>query len=216
MVLFLINSISCSIPDQQPKPTHAPQLVEAKSYSTPKDSLKPPIVRPEAAYNPEYIKAGEPTVIPANTNITVAKSPRIIGTGNPVICIPGKGGFKLPEVIIAKDSPYAAGVPTTTVAMNPSSKDNNPMNFSTYGKLQGLLHQSVSCIYPDKEGNLWIGYGGDGVTKFDGTNFTSWEIEQGFRNNSSHILEDRQGNIWFADNIVTRYDGKNFTVFGAR
>jgi sugar lactone lactonase YvrE/mono/diheme cytochrome c family protein len=77
----------------------------------------------------------------------------------------------------------------------------------------------------DKAGNLWFGTEGAGAYKFDGKAFTQFTKEDGLcSNNVNSIVEDRQGNIWFAcmqsyqpkmtgDGGVCRFDGKSFTTF---
>lgn len=83
----------------------------------------------------------------------------------------------------------------------------------------------VSLRLQDKTGNLWFGTDGAGAYKFDGKKFTQFTKEDGLcSNNVNSIVEDRQGNIWFAcmqsyqptltgDGGVCRFDGKSFTKF---
>lgn len=83
----------------------------------------------------------------------------------------------------------------------------------------------VSLRLQDKAGNLWFGTDGAGAYKFDGKTFTQFTKVDGLcSNNVNNIVEDRQGNIWFAcmqsyqpkmtgDGGVCRFDGKSFTKF---
>jgi Two component regulator propeller len=77
----------------------------------------------------------------------------------------------------------------------------------------------------DREGNLWFGTDGYGAFRFDGKSFTHFGKEDGLCSNTiNSILQDQQGNIWFAcmqasrpemtgDGGVCRFDGKTFTTF---
>ncbi len=77
----------------------------------------------------------------------------------------------------------------------------------------------------DSDGNLWFQTDGYGALKFDGQSFTRFTSKDGLcSNNVTTIIEDKQGNIWFAcmqsyqpamtgDGGVCRYDGKTFTRF---
>jgi ligand-binding sensor domain-containing protein len=85
------------------------------------------------------------------------------------------------------------------------------------GKVWGLIE--------DKKGNIWFGRDGLGASRFDGKNFTHFTQKDGLcSNNVSEILEDAQGNMWFAclssdlpkeikEGGVCRYDGNLFTTY---
>jgi ligand-binding sensor domain-containing protein len=58
---------------------------------------------------------------------------------------------------------------------------------------------SVEAIAQDKQGNLWFGTNGGGVTRYDGTTWKTFTSKDGLAGNSiSAILTDKQGNVWFA------------------
>jgi ligand-binding sensor domain-containing protein len=65
----------------------------------------------------------------------------------------------------------------------------------------------------DSKGNMWFG-GNDGAFIFNGKNLKTISEEDGLCNNVVNcILEDRDGNIWFAThhNSVCMWDGTTFT-----
>lgn len=88
--------------------------------------------------------------------------------------------------------------------------------FSTYTTDEGLALDQIYCSYKDKNGNLWFGTSGGGVSKYDGKTFTNYTKLQGLANNVVwSILEDKNGNLWFGTDGsgVSKYDGKVFTNY---
>ena len=67
----------------------------------------------------------------------------------------------------------------------------------------------------DKNGNLWFGTGGGGVSRYDGKSFTNFSSANGLIDNVIRsIVEDRHCNIWFGtSNGVSCYNGIRFTNF---
>jgi len=64
----------------------------------------------------------------------------------------------------------------------------------------------------DREGHLWFGTRGGGVSRYDGERFTTFTTEDGLiHNRAGSILEDREGTLWFGtEGGVGRYDGRVF------
>jgi ligand-binding sensor domain-containing protein len=101
--------------------------------------------------------------------------------------------------------------------------------FETFTAKDGLNSNTVACIAEDGEGNLWFstvsGNAADeargkmvfsGIYGFDGKRFFSAPFTDGLGNHIvNSILEDRQGNLWFATDGggVSRYDGTHITTF---
>ena len=83
-------------------------------------------------------------------------------------------------------------------------------NFTTRN---GLTNNRVQTGYVDKNGNLWFGTFGGGVSRYDGKSFTNYTNIHGLANNNvMTIFEDKSGNLWFGTwgGGVSRYDGKSF------
>jgi ligand-binding sensor domain-containing protein len=90
-------------------------------------------------------------------------------------------------------------------------------NFRNFSFDQGLPESSISTVYEDTRGNLWIGTLGGGLLQYDGVSFRSYLQEDGLVNNFVHaIYEDNTGKLWIGteDGICT-YDGTRFSSFGA-
>ena len=94
---------------------------------------------------------------------------------------------------------------------------------TNYTRKDGLCNDRVSHILVDRVGNIWIGTW-NGVCRFNGITFSDFPLPTpdvevpGYvatANWVTQIIEDRQGNIWFARSGygVCKYDGKSFTQF---
>ena len=87
-------------------------------------------------------------------------------------------------------------------------------------KKNGLPNNSVSALYQDRAGNVWIGSNGGGLIKYGNRAFTYFDEVKGLNNNGIFsIVEDKENNIWvstndegvyrFKDNQSTQYDKNN-------
>jgi ligand-binding sensor domain-containing protein/serine phosphatase RsbU (regulator of sigma subunit) len=214
LLFCCILLFSCSQQKEQDSPnSFSPKVIETKGYVVPQDSISEPQIY--SVGKPIIVKAVNPKVVLTNTNIVVAGKPKIVSTRKPRVIILGQDTFLLPKTIPAISNPFLAGIPEVIVAKDAYVKDQNPQNFSSFRKLQGLKHDFICCVVEDKMGNLWIGsYGG--VCKYDGKTFTHFTEKEGMSNNAVlSILEDKMGNLWFGTDGggVSKYDGKSFTHF---
>jgi PAS domain S-box-containing protein len=85
-------------------------------------------------------------------------------------------------------------------------------NFKNYSLEEGLAQSQVRSLYQAKNGYIWIGTSGGGVSKFDGITFNNFTKKDGLANNTVlAIFEDSDNNIWFGTKEgVSRYDGRTF------
>jgi len=217
LLISVISFFSCTQHKEQERPTtFAPKVVAANGYVVPKDSMAKPTVILVDESKLKKIPVGTPKVVLTNTNIHPAGKPKIILAGTPRVCTPGQDTFLLAKIIPAIDSPFTAGIPEVVIAKDAYIRDQNPENFSSFGKLQGLKHGNINCMLEDKSGNLWFGTLGGGVSKYDGKSFTHFTDKEGLSNNFVFsMLEDKSGNLWFGTQGggVSKYDGKSFTHF---
>jgi ligand-binding sensor domain-containing protein/serine phosphatase RsbU (regulator of sigma subunit) len=84
--------------------------------------------------------------------------------------------------------------------------------WKSYTIADGLAGGNVRALIQDRGGDLWVATDGDGVSRYDGEDFSNFSTEDGLANNFVRaILEDRNGDLWFATGTgVCRYDGKSF------
>jgi len=91
--------------------------------------------------------------------------------------------------------------------------------FTTLTTADGLAANHVRSMLQDREGVLWFGTWGSGVSRYDGWRWTTFTTQDGLAENRIQegygIFQDRDGNLWFATRSggVSRYDGERFTTF---
>ncbi len=89
-----------------------------------------------------------------------------------------------------------------------------------YSKEDLKVSSDFHRIFKDRSGNLyffrWWASRQEGVSKYDGKNFSRLTVENGLPSNKvSDIHEDKKGNIWFAnyDRGLSKFDGSDFTNY---
>jgi ligand-binding sensor domain-containing protein len=99
-------------------------------------------------------------------------------------------------------------------------------SWTSYTTADGLAGNYVTTIASDSLGNMWFGTGfacfnggqcsGPGVSKFDGTAWTTYTTGDGLADNYvTTITSDSAGNTWFGTDGygVSKYDGSNWTTY---
>ena len=74
----------------------------------------------------------------------------------------------------------------------------------------------MNAVIEDSSGNFWFGTWGGGVSRYDGTDWTTYTTEDGLADNDVNaIIEDSSGNLWFGTwgGGVSRYDGTDWTTY---
>ncbi len=214
--IFIVCSLfSCQENKNKNYNLQSIKSVPAKGYVVPKDSMRLPKILYLNKTKLNKIAAGKPSVVIINNNAKPIGQPKVVMVGKPIIAIPGQDSFSLPKTVPAIGVTKLAGIPEMILVKDMANKDQNPHNFSTFGKLQGLKHGNVTCILEDKTGNLWFGTYGGGISKYDGKYFSTYSSADNIANNTIMCaLQDKKGNIWFGTFTgVSKFDGKYFTNY---
>lgn len=95
------------------------------------------------------------------------------------------------------------------VLLSPIGLTQSPVPFfRNYSTEHGLPSPEVHCIYQDRDGYLWFGTD-NGVARFDGYKFKSYDATDGLENNMIvGIMDADEGRIFF-----TALDGSTFEYF---
>lgn len=99
------------------------------------------------------------------------------------------------------------GIAFKTFSMPRASVKNPKVLFSA---------DRITAIVEDKQGNIWLGTDGFGLTRFDGKTFEHFTIEDGLCDNSiNELLVDAAGNIWVGTFFggLSMFDGTGFINF---
>jgi len=93
------------------------------------------------------------------------------------------------------------------------------VHWLSYHQSDGLASNLLSCLFEDRAGNLWFGTQGGGVSRFDGTTwttFTNTSTAQGLADDWIEcILQTHDGAMWFGTKYggLSRFDGTTWTKY---
>lgn len=161
---------------------------------------------------PKIVKASSPEITSGFNNVHPVGKIKIIED----IKSQNIGDSLNPSIVNAGGKQIACSNPKTVVALLPGMREQNPIGFKFFDISQGLNSSYISCMLQDKNGNIWFGTKGGGVSKYDGSEFIIYTEKQGLPNNFVvSMVEDKNSNIWFGTDGggACKYDGKSFTVF---
>ena len=84
-----------------------------------------------------------------------------------------------------------------------------------YGPEQGIGNINGLCLLERRDGSIWAGTDGGGLSRIDSTAITTWTTEEGLPNNVVWCMaEDQGGALWIATlGGLVRYDGRTFLTF---
>ncbi|OIQ25833.1 MAG: hypothetical protein BM555_06585 [Crocinitomix sp. MedPE-SWsnd] len=162
----------------------------------------------------------EPFITPKESNTyAMPQIDTIDLIGELTIEIPGEGN--MPEVTdtIASPEKIECTMGLKTKADQPAFMDNALFDIRYLKTDQGLTGSQIFALHEDKNGNIWIASNGEGILKYNGTDFTLFGPKQGFpAKDVAEIFEDSEGNIWFTSITfgAIKYDGQEFSMYGER
>lgn len=220
-VLFILITffcfIACNRKQTAPYPppgSHLPQVYPAKLMPI---DIKIVISNsvPVNESNLKKIPAGKPQKTIIKNFSHNAGSLETHKAGTPIVNFPGRDGILPPENIPAKGISKLGEIKQHIIAKELTFKDPNPFSIASFGKPQGLRSGIVSCLFKDRNGNIWMGTAG-GVTVYDGHSYTNITTEQGLIHNDVRAaFQDRQGNIWLGTlgGGISKYDGLYFSNY---
>jgi ligand-binding sensor domain-containing protein len=89
----------------------------------------------------------------------------------------------------------------------------NGKEFTTFTKEEGLSGDQIYALFEDSKQNIWIGTG-NGITHYNGINFTKHPISKKYDIMVSAIAEDHNNVIWAATNAgLYYYEKKQWVAF---
>jgi ligand-binding sensor domain-containing protein/class 3 adenylate cyclase len=215
LIILCLFIISACTNQQQPASVYYsnPEILQIKGYEIPGDSLVKPITF--LCGKPDVIKAGNPSVVATSKNINRSLPAKLVKAVAPIKCAPRQINISTLRTMIATENNFVAGIPEVIVAKEAHIMENNPYNFSSFGKLQGLKANTIYCMTQDDKGNLWFGTAA-GVIRYDGNSFSNYTVGEGLCNNVIlSLLLDKSNNLWVGTNGggISRFNGKEITNF---
>jgi len=82
-----------------------------------------------------------------------------------------------------------------------------------YKYMDGLADNRITCLLEAKDGSLWVGTWGRGISRFDGQTWTTFNKENSSVGNAiSALLQTQNGKIWAgsSDEGLSYYDGSRW------
>ncbi len=116
----------------------------------------------------------------------------------------GKLNIKITDLLETKENELWVSTSENGIYIIPSSG-----TYTHLTKKNGLPTNSISSLYQDRSGNIWIGSNGGGLIKYGNRAFTYFNEVDGLNNNGVFsIVEDDDNNIWIStgDEGVYKYN----------
>jgi len=134
----------------------------------------------------------------------------------PSLSVPPPDGSKPIEASARREFSVKDGLETGDIDLR--IKPFKKGNWVTYTRADGLAHDQIFAIHETREGVLWLGTLGGGVSRWDGRTFVNYSKVDGLHTDQVFsIAEDAEGGIWFGHGQegVSRWDGRTFSHYSA-
>ncbi len=215
LINYLGDTIITGVPiAAKGKVIDSDSIENPKTYSIPpKEKFISKIVHSNIHQIPKNLE-----LIPVNHNsLKVISIPEINKKDNNHFIINSIGDTIYSGIPISvKGRKVNASYPSSVNALPLRFKDNAIYDIQYLDVDQGLASSYINSSLEDKNGNIWFGTFGGGVSRYDGISFTHFTTDVGLSDNIVRtILQDKKNNIWFGTDGggVSCYDGSNFTHF---
>jgi len=85
--------------------------------------------------------------------------------------------------------------------------------WSYYSTDNGLPSDTITYVYEDNSGAIWVATKDKGVARLSGNTWTTFDTDDGLlKNKVMSIAQDKKGDIWFSTSFgFSVYDGSDFT-----
>lgn len=159
-----------------------------------------------------YVSASQPDYAPESSNYHPASEPQTTSLEETAI---EEETLAQPKYISSKGKRVPSSWPRW-IAAEADYEVNSRFHFSYLNKEHGLNSDWISTLLEDREGKIWMGTRGGGLSVWDGTGFSHYTAINGLSHNEVMcLLEDREGNIWIGTmgGGLSVWDGKGFTHY---
>lgn len=163
----------------------------------------------------KYVKASKPNYIPEKSNYYPVRVPQTVPAVARAIEM---DTLAQPKYISTKGKRVPSSWPKW-IAAQAAYAVNTRFHFSYLNKEQGLNSDWITVFLESREGKIWMGTRGGGLSIWDGKGFTHYTAINGLSHNEVMcLLEDREGNIWIGTmgGGLSVWDGAKFTHYSVK